>query len=47
MLHAAFVSCKGRTAASFLIKILTAKPIRLQDGFEIDVINSSVGEMKV
>jgi hypothetical protein len=31
MLHAASVSWKGRTAASFLIKILAAKPIQFQD----------------
>ena len=33
MFRAASVSWKGCTAASFLIKILAAKPIRLQDGF--------------
>ena len=47
MFHAASVSWKGCIAASFLIKILASKPIRFQDGFEIDVINSSVGEISV
>jgi hypothetical protein len=42
MLH--LVHGKG---ALLQIRVLAAKPIRFQDGFEIDVINSSVGEISV